>query len=364
MNVSNRSALLALACLGAGLSAPSVQAQAYTITNLVSDGSVPAVTVDPSLINPWGISYSATGPFWISDNNSSVSTVYNGAGSKIPLTVTIPAPTRKSTMGTPTGQVFNNSTSEFLISSEGKTAAAAFLFDTEGGVIAGWSPTINATSAIIAVDNSKEKAVYKGLAIATTKNGQRLYAANFRSGDVEIYNYKFTLIKTFTDTTLTAGYAPYNVQVVSGILYVTFAKQDKTKHDSLSGAGLGYVDAFNLDGVMLRRIVSGGPLNAPWGIDIAPPGFGSLAGSLLIGNFGDGWINAFDPATGGYKGPLKDENGRPIAIQDLWGLINGNGGSGGDANTVYFSAGLAGEAHGLFGSLVAATWTNTAQNRR
>jgi uncharacterized protein (TIGR03118 family) len=172
---------------------------------------------------------------------------------------------------------------------------------------------------------------------------------------VEMYDTSFKLLKTFTDTTVPAGYAPYNVQILDNKLYVTFAKQDKSKHDSVSGPGWGYVDVFGLEGTFLRRVVSQGPLNAPWGLDIAPPGFGSFSGDLLVGNFGDGWINAFNPKTGAYKGPLTDSSGAPIAIQDLWGLITGNGGAGGAVNTVYFSAGLAKEEHGLFGSIALST---------
>jgi uncharacterized protein (TIGR03118 family) len=354
MFVTRRRAAPILAALGAGLlasTALTAQAGNFNITNLVSDGSVPAVTVDPALINPWGMSYTPTGPFWVSDNNWGTSTLYNGNGSKVALTVTIPPPPHKTGIGTPTGQVYNPSSQNFLVTSNGKTGAAAFIFDAEDGTITGWAPTVDETNAILAVNNAKERAVYKGLAIGTKGTKTFLYATNFRAGDVEIYDTKFKLVKTFTDTTVPAGYAPYNVQNIGGTLYVTFAKQNKAKHDSVSGPGFGYVDAFSLSGAMLRRVTSQGPLNAPWGLDIAPAGFGSFAGDLLVGNFGDGWINAFDVKTGAYKGALTNSSGAPIAIVSLWGLINGNGGSGGDAGTVYFSAGLANEAHGLFGSL-------------
>jgi uncharacterized protein (TIGR03118 family) len=340
-----------IAALGLlALQAPPAQAQTFKITNLVSDGSVAAATVDPALINPWGMSYSPTGPFWVSDNNAGVSTLYNGAGGKIPLTVNVPAGGGAGA-GTPTGQVFNGSSTAFLVSSGGKSGAAAFIFDTEDGAISGWASSVDAVNAIIAVDNSAQLAVYKGLAIGAKKNKTFLYAANFHAGDVEMYDTKFHLIKTFTDATVPAGYAPYNVQTLGGVLYVTFAKQNGAKHDSVSGAGFGYVDAFTLGGAFLRRVASQGALNAPWGLDIAPSSFGAFAGALLVGNFGDGWINAYNPKTGAYIGPLTVSGGAPIAIQDLWGLINGNGGSGGAADTVYFTAGLKKEAHGLFGSV-------------
>jgi len=352
MIVSKKRATRALAGLGLGLLALPALAQTYTQTNLVSDGSVAAVTVDPSLINPWGMSYAPGGEFWVSDNGTGVSTLYNGAGAKAGLTVTIPP--AQSGISAPTGQVYNGSSTDFMVKSGGAKGASVFIFDSEDGTITGWSPSVNGTNAIIAVNNGKEGAVYKGLAIATKGKHQYLYATNFNSGEVEMYDHKFNLLKTFTDTTLPAGYAPYNVQNLGGTLYVTFAKQNKQKHDSVSCAGCGYVDTFSLMGTFERRVVSGGPLNAPWGLDIAPTGFGSFSGDLLVGNFGDGWINAFDPKKGAYKGPLKDTNGSPFAIQDLWGLITGNGGQGGATDAVYFTAGLAGEAHGLFGSLTLA----------
>lgn len=342
-----------LAALGAGMlvaGALPAQAQKVTVTNLVSDGSVAAVTVDPALINPWGISYSPAGPFWVSDNNAGVSTLYDGAGNKVGLTVNIPAAGGGSG-GTATGQVYNSDAAAFKITKAGLTGSSVFLFDSEDGTISGWAPSVDGVNAIIAVDNSTSAAVYKGLAIGIRKGHSFLYATNFFAGDVEMYDANFKLLKTFTDPTIPAGYAPYNVQNLGGTLFVTYAKQDATKHDSVSGPGLGYVDAFNLKGGFIRRVVSQGALNAPWGLDIAPAGFGALAGSLLVGNFGDGWINAYDPTTGAYKGPITNASGFPIAIRSLWGLINGNGGSGGAANTVYFSAGLKKEAHGLFGSL-------------
>jgi uncharacterized protein (TIGR03118 family) len=347
-------AIVAAALLAA--QAPSAQAQEFNVTNLVSDGAVPAATIDPSLINPLGISYGPTSPFWLADNGSGVSTLYDGAGTKIPLTVTVPPPMGQSFTSSPTGTVFNGSSTNFLVSSGGTTGAAAFLFDTEDGTISGWSPSVNATNAILAVDNSDggAGAVYKGLAIATTGGSTFLYASNFRAGDVEMYNSSFGLVKTFTDPTVAAGYAPFNVQELNNTLYVTFALQDAAKHDDIAGAGHGYVDAFSLDGTFESRITSlGGPINSPWGLDIAPSSFGALAGDLLVGNFGDGTISVFNPLTDAYEGKLLGNNGQPIVEGDLWALINGNGGSGGSVNDVYFTAGIANEADGLFGSISA-----------
>ncbi|MGI8839187.1 MAG: TIGR03118 family protein [Caulobacteraceae bacterium] len=354
MIVSHKRAAPLLAVAAAGLlslQAPAARAQQFTVTNLVSDGSVPAVTVDPSLINPWGMSYSPTGPFWVSDNNAGVVTLYDGSGSKIGLTVNIPPPKGMSGSGTPTGQVFNGLSHPFQVSKGGKTGPAVFLFATEDGTISGWAPSVDGVNAILAVDNSSESAVYKGLAIGHVNGANFLYAANFRSGDLEVYNSRFQLVRVIRDPSIPAGYAPFNVQNLGGVLYVTFALQDAAKHDDVAGRGHGYVDAFRLDGGFLRRVASAGRLNSPWGLDIAPAGFGPFAGDLLVGNFGDGVILAFDPLTGAFKGKILGADGQPIVLGDLWGLINGNGGSGGDASKVYFTAGVHNEAHGLFGSL-------------
>jgi uncharacterized protein (TIGR03118 family) len=340
-------ASVALLAIAAG----AASAQEFSITNLVSDGSVAAATVDPLLVNPWGMSFSPTGEFWVSDNGTGVSTLYDTNGIKNSLVVVVPPAGGGTSGGTPTGQVFNGNGNEFKVTSGGVSGSSVFIFATEDGTISGWAPAVNGTNAIIAVDNSSEQAGYKGLAIATVGAQDFLYASNFHAGDVEMYNSSFQLVKTFTDHTMAKGYAPYNVQVLGNTLYVTFAKQDKDKHDGVAGAGLGYVDAFNLKGKFLRRVVSQGALNEPWGLDIAPTGFGAFAGDLLVANFGDGWINAYDAKKGTYKGPLTGANGAPIAIAGLWGLITGNGGQGGDANTVYFTAGLKKEAHGLFGGI-------------
>ncbi|MBV8092216.1 MAG: TIGR03118 family protein [Acetobacteraceae bacterium] len=333
---------------------PASAATLFQETDLVSDGSVPAAHIDPDLNNPWGISHSPTSPFWISDNGRGLSTLYNGAGLKQNLVVTIPPPAGGSPPAAPTGNVFNN-TGAFAVSNGTTSAPAAFLFATEDGTISGWSPTVNATNAVLAVDNSVSGAVYKGLAISGSGSSARLYAANFNSGGVELYDSSFHLLKTFTDTSLPAGYAPFNVQNLNGRLFVTFAVQNAAKHDDVAGAGNGFVDEFDLNGNFVRRVASGGvptsPLNSPWGLDFAPGSFGAFANDLLVGNFGDGRIDAFDPDTGTFLGQLSDPAGAPMEITDLWALINGNGAAGGDSNLVYFSAGLADEAGGLFGSL-------------
>jgi uncharacterized protein (TIGR03118 family) len=350
-------------------------------TNLVSDLPGVAQHLDPNLVNPWGISESATSAFWVSDNNAGVSTLYNTAGLPQSLVVSIPTPGDPlGRTGAPTGTVFNidgGSAGGFKVKGFAKdgtptSASAIFLFATEDGTIVGWNPGVNpmgfdpnkaGTYGIIALDhsavpNAANGAVYKGLTIATDAGGHtHLYAANFRSGLVEVYNPDFSSAGTFTDPELTAkGYAPFNVEVLGGKLYVTFAQQNANKHDSVAGPGRGFVDVFNLDGTPglaggKSRLISRGELDAPWGLAIAPTTFGNAAGALLVGNFGNGRINAYNPTTGAFLGGVKDSDGEPIQIDGLWALKVGNGGNGGDAGTVYFTAGLAHETHGLFGSL-------------
>ena len=367
-------------------------ATAFLQTNLVSDLPGVAQVQDPNLVNPWGISESAGSPFWISDNNSGVSTLYNVPGANNTpvsinsLVVSIPTPGNPtSASGAPTGTVFNLDLAGggFQVSNGTKSAPAIFLFATEDGTLVGWNPGINpagsdpakaGTFGTLAVDNSTNPsaaagAVYKGLAIATSttpivagdpNSTALLYVANFRSGQVEVYDSAFHRVAlpagAFGDPNLPSGYAPFNVQVLNGQLYVSYAKQSADKHDSVAGHGRGFVDVFNLDGSPglangTERLVSRGPLDSPWGLVIAPSSFGSLSGALLVGNFGNGNINAFNATTGDFLGTLTDPDGEPIQIDGLWALKVGNGKAGGAADTVYFTAGLDHESHGLFGSL-------------
>jgi len=332
---------------------------AFVQTNLVSDGFISAPTIDPNLINPWGIARSATSPFWVSDNGMGVTTVYTGAGAKVNVggldSIAIAAPPGQTTPASPTGDVFNIAGSGFNITSGGHTGSSVFLFATEDGTISGWNPNVDVASSVLAVDNSQggTGAVYKGLAIAQTDHGTLLYAANFRNGTVDVFNDDFKQVNSFTDHHLPAGFAPFNVQVLDGHLFVTFALQDDAKHDDVAGAGNGFVDEFDLNGHLLQRVASGGALNSPWGLAIAPPGFGEFANDLLVGNFGDGTINVFNPKTDHFLGKLEDANGAPITIGDLWALVPGTGNAGSDPNKIYFTAGVQNEAHGLFGSLAA-----------
>jgi uncharacterized protein (TIGR03118 family) len=328
-------------------------------TNLVSDGFVPAPTIDPNLINPWGLTHSATSPFWVSDNGTGVTTIYTGAGTPVTVAgheaITIATPPGQTSPATPTGDVFNIAGTGFNVSSGGVTGSSVFMFATEDGTISGWNPNVNSGSSILAVDNSQggTGAVYKGLAIGQTEDGTFLYAANFRNGTVDVFDQNFNQVNSFTDRHLPAGYAPFNVQVLDDHLFVTFALQDDAKHDDVAGPGHGFVDEFDLQGHLLDRVASRGPLDSPWGLAIAPSGFGEFANDLLVGNFGDGTINVFDPKNDRFLGKLLGSDGAPITIGDLWALIPGTGNAGTDPNKIYFTAGVQNEAHGLFGSLAA-----------
>jgi uncharacterized protein (TIGR03118 family) len=339
--------------------------------------------VDPNLLNPWGLTASSTSPFWVSDNGAGVSTLYNTAGTPQARVVSIPAPLPGGDplgkKGTPTGAVFNidPALSDFEIS--GVTASgistkarAVFLFATEDGTIVGWNPGVNppgfdpkkaGTYGIIAVDNSNnpivgEGAVYKGLAIATDAGGTtRLYVTNFRAGRVEVYdtNFKPVLFPGgFTDLKLPRGYAPFNIVPVSGKLVVTYAVQNAAKHDDVAGMSHGIVNTFDLDGQSLHRLIQHGQLNSPWGVALAPASFGALANQLLIGNFGNGHINAYNPTTGEFVDKMRDPHGQAIVIDGLWGLRVGSN-TAGSANfgpdTVFFTAGPNGELDGLFGAI-------------
>jgi len=327
---------------------------AYEQTNLVSNdlSLIPAANLDPSLQNPWGIASSATSPFFVSDNGTGISTLYNTSGTQVSLVVTIPpAPGGFTGTGTPTGVVFNGS-SDFEVN---PGAPARFIFATEDGTISGWNQNANPTNAILKVDNSAAGAVYKGLAIGNNGSGNFLYAANFGSNAVNVFNgaYSSTALPgNFTDPNLPAGFAPFNIQNLGGILYVTYARVNPADpEEDLAGPGNGFVDRFDTNGNLLNRLVTMGPLNSPWGLAIAPFNFGPFSNDLLVGNFGDGRINAFNPVTGAFLGSLEDMSGNPIEIEGLWGLLVGNSGRGGDPNKVYFAAGINDEANGLFGSL-------------
>lgn len=340
------SVALCLMVAAMGLFAVQPAAAQYQQHNLVSDIPNVADNVDPNLANPWGISSSPTSPFWVSDNRTGVATLYNGSGQPQALVVTIPPPLGGTPPSAPTGQVFN-ATSDF--------AGAHFIFATEDGTISAWT---SGTSAVLEADASASGAVYKGLAMGNNGTSNFLYATNFNAGTINVFDNAFTpktLSATFTDPTIPAGFAPFNIQNLGGNLYVTYAKQDAAKHDDVAGPGNGFVDVYDTNGNLQKRLISNGPLNSPWGLALASTNFGAFSNDLLVGNFGDGTINAFDPVTGTFLGSLKDINNNPIVNQGLWGLRFGNSGIGFDPNTLYFTAGIPGdgaiEDHGLFGSI-------------
>jgi len=324
----------------------------YLIHNLVADQYGIADYVDPNLVNPWGIITTASSPFWVSDGGTGLSTVYSSNGAPSATKPSVPPSAKDTAPSTPTG-IVANATGGFLI--QGK--APSFIFVTADGTVSGWASAVSATAAQLMVDNGAAGAAYFGLAISatTTNAAPLLYAANFATGNIDIFdtNYKpVAMAGAFVDPSVPAGFAPWNIQNLGGKLYVIYARQNAAKNFAANGGG--YVAIFDLNGNLLQHLVSNGPLNAPWGVAIAPATFGAFANDVLIGNFGDGTINAFDPTTGNSLGALVDENGNTISISGLWGLILGNGGSGGDANAIYFTAGTGGQKHGLLGSIQAA----------
>ncbi|HLJ13050.1 MAG TPA: TIGR03118 family protein [Bryobacteraceae bacterium] len=346
-----RNLVLSLVVLAAGASAQS-PSRAFIQHNLVSDIPDLADNTDPALVNPWGICTSATSPFWLSDNRVGLSTLYNSLGVPSALRVLVPAAAGSSAIGTPTGCVFN-STGGFALASG---ANASFIFATQDGTISGWNSGVNANQAVIKVNNSASGAVYDGLAIAAGPSGPLLYAANFHAGTIDVFDTDFGTVPmpgAFTDPNVPSGFAPFNIQNLGGKLYVTYAKQNSAKNADVAGVGNGYVAVFDTSGNLLQHLISGGALNSPWGVAITSANFGAFSNDLLVGNFGDGLIHAYNVA-GAMMGTLQDVKGNPIQINGLWGIQMGNGGNGGDPNALYFAAGISNQGHGLFGSIQAA----------
>jgi uncharacterized protein (TIGR03118 family) len=346
-------AVAAAAALAAGTAGAGVQDDRYAVQNLVADTAGPAAATDASLVNGWGLTAGPTTPWWTSNNGTNTTTLYNGSGAKQALTVQV--------AGGPTGTVFNGVATDFVVSQNGKSGAARFLFSTEAGTILGWSPTVNGTVAIPGVDRSSAGAVYKGL----TTSADRLYAADFHNGRVDVFDRAFAPLTlasgAFSDPKLPKGYAPFGIQALAGNIFVTYAKQDAQAHDDVAGNGFGYVDEYTTDGQFVARVASGGrknaPPNAPWGLALAPnQGFGVFSGDLLIGNFGNGRIAAYQDKGGNhwvYKGELRYGDGRLVQLDGLWAIAFGNGSAAGPATTLYFLAGPSGEQHGLFGAITA-----------
>lgn len=340
---------------------PSVPlaANQYLVTNWTVNGGGGAMNTDPNLVNPWGLSRSSGSPWWVSDNGTGLSTLYTGTGAVVPLVVKIPAAKSGSgVLGSPTGTIFNG-TQEFAISA-GKPGV--FLFATEDGTISGWNPGVNLTNAVIAVNESEKGASFKGLTAATVnlpnyQNQTLLYVADFTLGRVEVFDGMFHHVGAVEsqfneDNDLPDGYAPFNVQNLGGNIYVAYAKRGSGNNEQ-DGPGLGLVRIYSPDGRMLVHLEHGNWFNAPWGMAIAPSDFGPYSHSILVGNFGSGWIAAFDPITGRFQDYLRDATGKLITIPGLWGISPGNDGKAGTAVSLYFAAGGATESAGVLGSITA-----------
>jgi uncharacterized protein (TIGR03118 family) len=343
--------ITALPCL----SRPAAAAPLFDQTNLVTNDPLahPAQVTDPNLQNAWGISFSPTSPFWVSDNGNGHATLYNvnpntNATSIVPLVVTIPPPL----IGTPTGQVFNTN------AASGAFNGDLFLFVSEDGTVSGWRGALGTTAEVLQLASSAN--VYKGTTETTINGHSYLYAANFRAGTIDVLKGDPAapdLAGKFTDPGLPSGYAPFNIRLLGGKLYVTYALQDANKKDDVPGPGHGFVSVFDTQGNFIGRVASMGTLNSPWGLAIAPSSFGQFAGDLLVGDFGDGRINAFDLLTDAFVGQLLALDGSALTIGGLWGLTVGNDGSGGSSNKLYFSAGPDDEMNGLFGVITASSAT-------
>jgi len=322
----------------------------YKVGVLVSDGALPAAHVDTNLKNPWGIAFNPKGFVWVADNGTQHATLYDGNGVPQSLVVTIPAGSQGD--AAPTGIVFNG-TSDFVVTQGAKSGPAPFIFAGEGGTITAWSPAVNPTSAVTVFD-SGGSAVYKGLAMASNNGANFLYATDFHNNRIDVFDRTFTKVTTtgaFQDPALPAGFAPFGIQAIGSKLYVSYAKQDAAAHDDVAGAGLGLIDVFSPSGQFVQRFASGEPLNAPWGMALAPADFGRFSNTVLIGNFGDGMIHAFDATSGMLRGTLQQLDGKAIVEPGLWGIAFGNGLNNQPVNTLFFAAGPNDEADGVYGRI-------------
>lgn len=345
-----------------------VSASPYTVTNLVADigglqsgAGTPASRTDKNLVNPWGLVFAPTAPVWVANNGTQTSTLYDGDGMVQKGPFVIPASANGDP--DPSGIVFNSTNTDFVVSKAGKSGGSIFIFDGEGGAISGWSPSVDPVNAVTMYTDTGG-AVYKGLALAASGGANFLYATDFHNNKVDVFDHSFAKVSggssfTFKDPALPAGYAPFGIAAltVKGQvqLYVSYAKQQAPdNHDNADGAGLGIVDVYSTDGVLVKTLIaSGGALNAPWGLALAPADFGSASNDLLVGNFGDGKINVYDPSAGTFVAALADNGGKPIVLSGLWGIAFGNDASGLNQphNTLFFTAGTNGEADGTYGRI-------------
>ena len=331
--------LLSIPALAGSGNTPLAAAK-FDVLPLVSDQPGVAPNTDPDLVNAWGISHAPGGPNWVSDNGTDKATIYDRTtGAKS-------SPVVEISHGAPTGTVYVPPGIGFEIKANGTSAPATFLFDTESGAIEGWNYFVDVNNAVIAVDNSANGSVYKGLALDPV--GKLLFATDFANNQVQVFNNKFKLVRSFTDNRLPKRFAPFNVAWINNKLYVAFAKREKGGIDELHGAGLGYVDVFDGNGNLLQQLIANGTLNAPWGMTIAPTRFGSFGGTLLVGNFGDGRIHAYNATAGDFIGTVRGRDGNPLEIDGLWAL------EAGPNSDVTFTAGPGDETHGLLGRIAPA----------
>ncbi|QBR02782.1 TIGR03118 family protein [Paraburkholderia pallida] len=354
-----------VSCGGGGSSSspsnPPVQSS-FAVTALVSDGAVAAAHTDANLKNPWGVAFNPNGFAWVADNGTNVATLYDGNG--VPQSLVVAIPDGKNGPASPTGIVFN-STQSFTVTENGKSDVAAFIFAGEGGTITAWAPAVGPTSVFVMYDDGTGGAVYKGLALAAMNGSNFLYATDFHNNKIDVFNTTFTKVAmpdAFTDPAIPAGFAPFGIRAIGSSLFVTYAMQDAAKHDDVAGAGLGMVDVYDTAGNLKQRFATGGVLNAPWGIAQAPGNFGSMSGAILIGNFGDGTINAFNGSSGLSMGPLNGSNGSPIVERGLWGIAFGNDLSSQPSNTLFFAAGPNDEADGVYGRIDVIPTSNPGMN--
>src|SRR2546423_2760033 len=339
-----KSALLIVAATVITAASTRVGAATFTWTNLESDIAGVARRVDPNLINPWGMAASPSGIIWVSDNGTGVSTLYFQDGRPVPnaanpLVVAIPPSASNTGGANPTGIVFND-TPFFKVTKGGNSQPSLFIFVSEDGMISGWNPQLDVTHAIVAKDNGRRDAVYKGATLGMANGYNFLFATNFQSGQVETFNENFQRVNPggFVDPNLPADYSPFGIRNFNGQIFVTYAKRNPANpDDDLAGPGFGFVDVFDASGNLLRRLVSHGRLNAPWGLAM-------VQGTLWVGNFGNGQINIYDPATGNFLGTPRATTGNPLAFDGLWDLLP-------IGNQIFFTAGIADEEHGLFGAI-------------
>ena len=338
-------AIILFACGGHHHHKPPGQS-AYAATSLVSDtAALPAAHTDPNLVNAWGVAFNPRGFVWVAANGTAKSTLYDGNG--VPQTLVV------STPAGPTGIVFNG-TQDFKLSQNGVTAPSPFIFASESGSISAWSPSVSPVTALVVFDGSAGGSVYKGLAISAYAGANYLYAADFHNGRVDVFDAAFARVSLpgpFSDPALPAGYAPFGIQAIGERIYVAYAMREASGDDEEAGAGLGIINVYDSGGNLLKRLVTGGALNAPWGMALAPADFGTASNMLLVGNFGDGKIHVYDPATGDSGGALCMADGKPLVIDGLWGIAFGNGLNSQPANTLFYAAGPADETHGQYGRI-------------